>query len=175
MSLSAVESSLKAFAADPHLLKTILGAVGNALTMCNASARCVGISAVPTREIGIVTGLIGVHGSVSGFVTVNMAERVAIRAVEGLLQDRFETLTPQVIDGTGEITNIIAGGIKSGLSGTPWAFSHVTIPSVIVGKGYQIAYAKGLEFLCTVFEYRDDETIMLDDRLMQVTVSLLRL
>lgn len=161
--------------ADPHLVRALRDAVDGALLMCATQARCVGVSVVPGREVGKITGLIGVHGRVSGFVTVNMAERVAIRAVEGLLQDRFGQLTAQVVDGAGEITNLIVGGIKSQLAGTPWSFSQITIPSVIVGQGYQIAYARGLEFVCLTFEHADEQSLVLDERLLQVSISLLKL
>src|SRR6476619_4966733 len=86
--------------------------VSRTLSKCNFTARCVGISKIPAHEPGIITGLIGVHGKVSGFVTVNMAEAFALAAVGGLLQDNFEKLTSQVVDGVGEITNLIVGGIK---------------------------------------------------------------
>ena len=130
---------------------------------------------VPARDPGNVTGLIGVHGSVSGFITVNLAERVAKSIVGGLLQDSFETITGQVIDGVGELTNIVAGGIKKGLLGSPWAFANVTVPSVIVGRNYQIAFCRGLEYLSVTFEQQNDDAVMLDNRLLQVAVSLIRL
>lgn len=160
---------------DDDLTRAVRGSVDNALNMCQTSARCVGLSSIPSRDAGLVTGMIGVHGKVSGFITVNMSKRMAITSVEGLLQDSFNELTSQVVDGAGEITNIIVGGIKSTLGGTPWSFSQMTVPSVIIGKGYQIAYAKGLEFLCATFEHDDPEAVMLDDRLMQISISLLRL
>jgi chemotaxis protein CheX len=175
MATATLEAPSMSFRADPHLLQTLQESVASALTMCDTQARCVGISTVPSHEPGIVTGLIGVHGKVSGFVTVNMAERVALKAVGGLLQDNYDKLTAQVVDGVGEITNLIVGGIKGGLSTTPWSFSHITVPSVIVGKGYKIAYVRGLEFLCAVFEHNDPDALMLNDRLLQVSVSLLRL
>jgi chemotaxis protein CheX len=143
--------------------------------MCDTQARCVGVSAVPVRDPGSITGIIGVHGQVSGFVTVNMAEQVAISIVSGLLQDEFTKLSPQIVDGVGEITNIVAGGIKKGLARTPWAFSHVTVPSVIIGHNYQISYARGLQYLCVTFEHENEEALMLDDRLLQVATSLIRL
>jgi len=162
-------------AIDPTLLKAIVDSVDSCLTMCDTQAKCVGISSIPSRDPGSVTGLIGVHGDVSGFITVNVAEAVALSAVGGLLQDRFEKLAPQVVDGVGEITNIISGGIKKGLSGTPWGFQYVTVPSVIVGHNYQIAYAGGLQYLCATFEQTNEEALMLDDRLIKVAVSLIRL
>jgi chemotaxis protein CheX len=135
----------------------------------------VGLSAVPVSDRGRVTGLIGVHGEVSGFINVNLSERAAISLVRGLLQEEFDTLTHQVIDGVGEITNIVAGGIKRGLNKTPWGFTHVTVPSVIVGQQYQIAYAKGIEYLSATFEQESMETFVLEDRLVQVAISLVRL
>lgn len=161
--------------ADPHLAKALTGSVDSALSMCAIKARCVGLAVVPTRESGLLTGIIGVHGKVSGFVTVNMAEKVAISAVEGLLGEKFGEVSNQVVDGAGEITNIIVGGVKSGLAGSPWAFSQITVPSVIIGRGYQIAFARGLQFLCATFEVEESSAIMLEDRLLQVSISLLRL
>lgn len=160
---------------DPTLTQAILDAVKGALDMCGISARCVGISSVPSRDQGRITGMIGVHGKVSGFVTVNMAERFAISAVEGLLDEKFGDLTSQVVDGAGEITNMVVGGIKANISTSHWAFGQITVPSVIVGEGYQIAYAKGLEFVSAAFEHDDPEAIMLSDRLLQVNLSLLQL
>ncbi len=177
------EKAMGIVAADPlatldveaTILTAITRAVGNCLGMCGTTAKCVGASTVPMADAGTVTGMIGIHGNVSGFVTVNLAEKVALSAVGGLLQDRFEKLDAQVIDGVGEITNIIAGGIKSGLAGSAWGFSNVTIPSVIVGRNYQIAYAKGLDFLAVTFEHDNAEAFLLDDRMIKVAISMLRL
>jgi chemotaxis protein CheX len=157
------------------LLQAIIKSVESGLTMCDTKARCVGVSCVPARETGIITGMIGVHGKVSGFVTVNMSERFAMKAVGGLLDECFLRITPQVVDGSGELTNIIVGGVKSALGGTEWGFSHMTVPSVIVGHGYSIAYARGLEFLNVTYEHDDPEAVFLSDRLMQVSISLLTL
>ncbi len=172
---TATEGGISTFVADPVLLKATVDSVNSCLTMCDTQAKCVGVSCVPTRDPGNVTGLIGVHGDVSGFITVNMAETVAMSAVGGLLQESFEKLTPQVIDGAGEMTNIIAGGIKKGLAGTEWGFKYVTVPSVIVGQNYQIAYVAGLQFLSVTFEQSNDEALLLDDRLIKVAISLIRL
>lgn len=173
MSIATAENA--PMIANQDLFKAITAGVESCLAMCDSSIKCVGISTVPTSDPGSVTGMIGVHGQVSGFITVNMAEHVARTAIAGLLQDKFDTLTPQVIDGVGEMTNIISGGIKSGLASTPWTFSHVTVPSVIIGQNYQIAYATGLEYLAVTFEQENEETLMLDDRLMKVAISLIRL
>jgi len=164
-----------AFVTDPVFLPAILSSVAEALTMCNCPAQCVGVSRAPLRDPGTVTGLIGVHGNVSGFVSLNMVASVARATVGGLLQDRFDAITAQVIDGVGELTNIIAGGVKRGLRSSPWSFSHMTVPSVIIGQQYQIAYARGLEYLAVTFEHQNENAVMLDERLFQVTLSLIKL
>lgn len=160
---------------DPVLWQGIQNSVSSALEMCALSTRCVGLSSIPVQDSGHVTGLIGVHGAVSGFVMVNLAERFALQAVGGLLQDKFPALSAQVVDGVGELTNLIAGGIKRQLAGTPWAFGQITVPSVIIGTGYRIAYARGLQYVCATFEHEDPEALHLADRLLHVSLSLLRL
>ena len=172
---TVADDPFAALGVEATLLKTIMDSVHSCLTMCDTTAKCVGTSTVPMSDPGSVTGMIGIHGNVSGFITVNMAEKVAMAAVGGLLQDQFHQLEAQVIDGVGEMTNIISGGIKNGLSGTAWQFSHVTVPSVIVGRSYQIAYAKGLDFLSATFEHDNEEAFLLDDRLIKVAISMLRL
>lgn len=172
--IATAPANLATFVEQPFL-KPVVDSVTSALAMCNTQARLVGMSTIPTEDRGLVTGMVGVHGKVSGFITVNIAERFAIRLVEGLVQDTFGKLSLQVVDGVGELTNIIAGGIKSGLSSTPWGFANITVPSVIVGQGFQFAYARGLSFVSVRFEHADSEALMLGDRLMDVSLSLLRL
>ena len=86
---TATLEQLNTLAADPILLEATIKGVESCLTMCDTQAKCVGVSTIPTRETGRVTGMIGVHGEVSGFITVNMAEQVAMSAVGGLLSLMF--------------------------------------------------------------------------------------
>jgi chemotaxis protein CheX len=175
---TAADTSLeRLIPGNTTLLRAVVPAVEGALEMCGRRARCVGVATVPASVLdpGVVTGMIGVHGDVSGFVTVNLAEKSAISIVGAMLQDRFDRITNQVVDGVGEIANMVTGGIKSGLLGTPWSFRSVTVPSVIVGRNYQIAYTKGIEFLAVTFEHEDEDAFLLQDRLMHVAISLMRL
>lgn len=161
--------------ADPVLLNPAIESVEGALGMCSLRARCVGVSSVPTSDSGNITGMIGVHGSVSGFITLNLGEQAAMSIVGGMLMDKIDVLNSAVIDGAGEVTNIIAGGIKSSLSGTPWAFRQLTVPSVVIGQNYQITYAAGVHYLAISFEIKDIDALMLEDRTIKLTLSLLRL
>jgi chemotaxis protein CheX len=175
MATATAEATLEGIDVDTLLFRSIRNAVTSSLTMCDTTARCVGVSTIPSHEPGLITGLIGVHGNVSGFITVNLAEQFALAAVGGLLQDKFDELTAQVVDGVGEITNLIVGGVKKSLASSPWAFTNITVPSVIVGNGYKLAFARGLEYLCVSFEHDNDAAVLLENRMMQVSISLLRL
>lgn len=175
MSAVAEIPQLESVSVRPELFEAVQTSVRNAMTMCGLKVRCTGVSCVPTKQTGIVTGMIGVHGKVTGFATVNLAERFAIRAVEGLLGDDHGKLTSMVVDGAGEITNIIVGGIKSSLAKTSWGFSNITIPSVVIGENLTIAYARGLEFVTVSFELDDPDAVRLEQRMMHVSLSLLTL
>ena len=80
MATTAAVSMIESIA-DPILQDAIYHAVVSSLGMANISVRCVSVGRIPSREHGRVTGLIGVHGDVTGFVTVNMPEETAIRVV----------------------------------------------------------------------------------------------
>jgi len=175
MATVAEELTVSGIPINQQLYSAVTHSVHSALEMCDIKARCVGISAMPTQQTGILTGMIGVHGKVSGFVSMNISEEFVISAVEGLLQEEYGKLSSQVVDGAGEITNIIVGGIKSKLSKTEWGFSQITVPSVIVGQNFSIAYSRGLEYLTVTFEYDNPNVIRLEDRMLHVSMSLLTL
>jgi chemotaxis protein CheX len=167
-------TQIQTFSANELIVGSVIKAVQNCLTMCDVTAKVVGVSTVPVDAGGVVTGMIGVHGKVTGFVSVSLPERAALLAVSGLLQDEFPQLNHQVVDGVGEITNIITGGIKTGLAGKEWSFQNMTVPSVVVGRNYHIAYAKGIEYSNVSFEMDDPETLTIQDRLFQVTISMMK-
>lgn len=175
MSTLTLPDTVVPLPSDPILAHAITEAVKESLTMCQAETRLVGLTTVPVYEPGSVTAVIGLHGKVSGFLTFNACEQVAMNLAGGFLQDHVDKLNGQVIDCVGEIANLIAGGVKRRLSTTAWAFHSVTVPSVIVGHNYQIAYAKGIQYLAVTFEHQNTDAFLLEHRLLQVAVSLVRL
>ncbi len=166
---------LKSFTINTTIMNAIILSVENCFSMCELPVRVVGLSKVPTTlPSGSITGMIGMNGKCTGFLTFTLPERVATLAVSGLLQDEFTKINSQVVDGVGELTNIITGGLKTRLSNTPWMLGNITIPSVILGSNYHISYSKGIEFGCVMFEIDDPETLSLQDRIFLVTTSLMQ-
>jgi chemotaxis protein CheX len=121
-----------------------------------------------------VTGLIGLGAKVTGFISISMPERVATLAVSGLLMEEHKAVNAQVVDGIGEITNVIAGGLKTRLSTTPWMIGNITVPSVILGDHYNISYSKGIEYNGVTFEVDDPDTLSIHDRVFSVSASLIQ-
>ena len=168
-------NEIQGLSANYQIINAIIQSVENCFQMCDTKVRIVGITKIPTQlQSAAVTGMIGMSGKCTGFMTLNLPERVALLSVSGLLQDEFVKLNPQVIDGVGELTNIIAGGLKTKLYNTPWTIANITIPSVILGSNYQISYAKGIEYCSVSFEVDDPDTLAVQDRVFMVNTSLMQ-
>jgi chemotaxis protein CheX len=103
-----------------------------------------------------------------------MPERVATLAVSGLLMEEHKAVDAQVVDGVGEITNVIAGGLKTRLSNTNWMIGNITVPSVILGSHYNISYSKGIEYCGVTFEVDDPDTLSIHNRVFSVSTSLIQ-
>ena len=168
-------NEIQGLSANYQVINAIIQSVESCFQMCDTKVQIVGISRIPTQlSSSAVTGMIGLGGKCTGFMTLNLPERVALLSVSGLLQDEFLRLNPQVIDGVGELTNIIAGGLKAKMFNTPWTIANITIPSVILGSNYQISYAKGIEYCIVSFEVEDPDTLAIQDRVFMVNTSLIQ-
>lgn len=174
MSTMAIPDQVIPLPGDPRLAHALVAAVQDALGMCNARGRLVGVSGVPTYEPGSITGVIGVHGRATGFLTFNACEQVAMALTAGFVQEKVEKLDSLVVDTIGELTNLVAGGLKKRLADSTWSFHSVTVPSVIVGRQYHIAHTKGITYLAVTFEHENSGAVFLEQRLFQAAVSLIR-
>lgn len=169
------ETHLGQFASDPAVSGAICESVFAALEMCQVKAKCAGITSIPISDVGDITGIVGCHGDTSGFITINMSSFIARQLVGKFLGDDFDELCPQVVDGIGELGNIVAGGIKKGLVTTQWGFGNVTIPSVIVGNHYQIAHAAGLNHISILFDLPSAQSLSTNDRVLKISLALIKL
>ncbi|MDR1483209.1 MAG: chemotaxis protein CheX [Planctomycetaceae bacterium] len=168
-------SDIKGLVVNSLIVNSTITSVEKCLQMCNLKIQVVGVSQIPIQFPSMhVTGLIGLSGKCTGFISLAMPERVAVAAVSGLSMEAYKSVNAQVIDGVGEITNIVAGGIKTKLYNTQWMINHITIPSVILGSNYQISYSKGIEYCSISFEIEDSDALTIQDRVFMVTSSLIQ-
>ena len=170
-----VVAEVKGLLLNSLIVNSLIASVENCLQMCDLKVRVVGVTKIPIQlPDAPVTGLVGLSGKCTGFVSISMPERVATLAVSGLSMEEYKTVNAQVVDGVGEITNIIAGGLKTKLFNTPWMVSNITVPSVILGSHYNISYSKGIEYCGITFEVDDPDTLIIQNRVFTVNTSLMQ-
>lgn len=171
----AAIAEIKGLLLNTTVTNAMIAAVENCLQMCDLKVRVAGVTKIPVQlPSAPVTGIVGMNGKCTGFISISMPERVATLAVSGLLMEEHKTINAQVIDGVGEITNVIAGGLKTKLSNTPWMVGNITIPSVILGDHYNISYSKGIEYCSVTFEVDDPDSLSVHDKVFAVNTSLIQ-
>ena len=96
-----------------------------------------------------VSGIIGLAGDTSGAVVLSFSRETAMGIVGRFAGRPFTALSNEVLDGVGELVNIIAGNAKKDLSTFRIAIS---IPGVIVGDNYRIRWPEGVPVIGIPFE-----------------------
>ena len=82
-----------------------------------------------------VSAIIGFHGDVVGNVVISLQMGAAKKLVASFAGMEMEPGSADFVDAVGELANMIAGGAKKHLGNA----ASISVPSVIVGKGHQIA------------------------------------
>jgi chemotaxis protein CheX len=121
------------------------------------------VNVVPTRdkvflkgegeEVYGVSGIIGLGGEATGAVVLNFPEQVAIAAVSKFVGEEATTITSNVVDGVGELTNIIAGDAKNRLMQKGYKF-EIGLPKIVTGRSYITAQNKAIP--CIVISFTSD-------------------
>jgi chemotaxis protein CheX len=89
------------------------------------------------QELLEVSGIIGLAGETVGAVVLSFDRATAISIVSKFAQMPFQAMGREVLDGVGELVNIIAGNAKKDLTDYRLAIS---LPGVITGHQYQIKW-----------------------------------
>ncbi len=95
---------------------------------------------LPPNEI---SAIIGLSGSVTGCVVINMSQKIAFELVSALVGDEVTELDDDCTDAIGEIANMIAGNAKTDFPGEN---NSISVPSVIIGQ-HEVSYPTGLPII----------------------------
>ena len=101
------------------------------------------------QDLMEVSGIIGLAGETVGAVVVSFSRETAIRIVSMMEKTTYAALGNEVIDGVGELVNIIAGNAKKDLLGFR---IEISLPGVITGTSYQIHWPEAIPVVCIPFE-----------------------
>jgi chemotaxis protein CheX len=96
-----------------------------------------------------VSGIIGLAGDTAGAVVLSFSRQTAMNVVSIFSKKTYTALTNEVLDGVGELVNIIAGNAKQDL--TDFRIS-ISLPGVVVGSGTRIHWPDGVPVIAIPFD-----------------------
>jgi chemotaxis protein CheX len=100
------------------------------------------------QKLHEVSAIIGLAGETTGAVVLSFTRETAIEIVSAFSGSTFNALSKEVIDGVGELVNIVAGNAKKGLENLR---IEISLPGVIVGNDYKINWPKGVPVITIPF------------------------
>ena len=100
------------------------------------------------QDLSDVSALIGLAGETTGAVVLSFSHDTALKVVSKMSGKTYAFLGSEVIDGVGELVNIIAGNAKKDLQNFRIVIS---LPGVITGNSYRINWPKSIPVICIPF------------------------
>lgn len=97
-----------------------------------------------------VSGLIGLAGEAVGSVVLSFPEDTALKIVSNFVGEEVTSISQDVLDAIGELTNIVAGGAKKVFSEHGYSFK-ISIPNVVQGKEHKINRPKDVPCISVSF------------------------
>jgi len=101
------------------------------------------------QDLEEVSGIIGLAGETVGAVVLSFSRETAIEVVSAMEKRKYQALTNEVIDGVGELVNVIAGNAKKDL--TEFRID-ISLPGIITGKAYSIHWPEGVPVIAIPFD-----------------------
>ncbi len=100
------------------------------------------------QNLDAVSGIIGLAGETRGAVVLSFSRETAIKVVSRLSGTEYRLLGNEVLDGVGELTNIIAGNAKQDLLDFR---IEISLPGVVTGNSYKIRWPEGIPVVAIPF------------------------
>lgn len=84
-----------------------------------------------------VIGMVSFTGKYHGVISLFCSKRFALKVAANMLMTEMTEFTTEVKDAIGEVSNMIAGNVKTKLT-AQYGDMHLSIPIVIAGEGLSI-------------------------------------
>jgi len=98
-----------------------------------------------------VSGIIGLSGSAQGAIALSFPKMMALKIVSKLLEQEVKVVGPELSDGIGELTNIVAGSAKAELAAATNHTLSISLPNVVVGKNHSVTRPSGIPGILVPF------------------------
>ena len=112
----------------------------------------------PEANDGVVS-LIGLAGPWVGTGSVTCPPEVACRVCRQMLMTETTAVDEEVLDAVAELTNMIIGGVKTGLE-TDLGVLCLSIPTVVFGRNFRTKSAGMAEWIVVRFPWDDDKLVV---------------
>lgn len=109
---------------------------------------------------GDISGIIGLTGSATGSLALSFSEAAILKIVSNMLGENIKTMSDEIKDAVGEITNMISGVARKNLEADGF-YIQAAIPTVVTGKNHSITHVTGGQSLIIPFEI-DEGTFVVD-------------
>lgn len=95
-----------------------------------------------------ISAIIGLAGDIIGAVVLSFPREVAIQMVSEFSGSEHTAVTNEVIDGVGELVNILAGNAKKYMEDFR---IDISLPGVVTGTSYKINWPQGVPVITIPF------------------------
>jgi len=106
-----------------------------------------------------ISTLVGLSGDLTGAICVSMDKSTAFTIVRELMGNEYESIDQTVVDGVGEVGNIVTGGAKRRLSETMRIQS--AWPTVVLGSHECLLFPATARLTTLHYRYRDYDFVAL--------------
>ncbi len=101
---------------------------------------------------GDVTGIMGLVGDRKGTITISFREKGAMFVFQTLIGDECTSVTPDVVDAIGELTNIISGQARKEFERAGINLK-ASIPMVVVGHDVEMNFITTIPIVQLPFDF----------------------
>jgi len=110
-----------------------------------------GTPGIAAHDDGVpdIIGVIGLSGTAQGTVALKLPVKTALKVVGQMVGTKFKSVDSSIIDGIGELVNIIAGNAKGRFEGHKIS---VSLPTVVRGNIYTLNNIENAIYLSVPFE-----------------------
>ena len=101
------------------------------------------------NNLNEISAIIGLAGETKGAVVLSFTRETALKIVSRFSGQKYSAITQDVIDGVGELTNILAGNAKKDLMDFKIVIS---LPGIVTSTNGYINWPKGILVITIPFE-----------------------
>lgn len=103
-----------------------------------------------------ITGIVGLGGELTASIVLHLKKECALKITSNMLGTSYEDIDEDVKDAVGEVSNMVAGGVKVELAQTGVNLDQ-SLPIVVTGSDFDTSCLNGESSMLVPFTIDDNE------------------